>query len=92
VEVGVSRKDEIQEEFGEGRHGGKFQSHFQCPRNDNFLTHFKCPTEERNCSLLIPSARSSVKDSISPMHSGNSVSCEHPEIFKHTRDFECPID
>jgi hypothetical protein len=91
VEVGVSRKAEIQEEFGEGRYGN-FLSPFQCPRNDNFLTHLKCPTEERNCSLLIPSARSSVKDSISPMHSGNSVSCEHPEIFKHTRDFECPID
>jgi hypothetical protein len=89
VEVGASRKAEIEEEFGEGRYG-KF--HLQCPRNDNFLTHLKCPTEERNCSLLIPSARSSVKDSISPMHSGSSLSCEHPEMFKHTRDFECPID
>jgi hypothetical protein len=51
------------------------------PRNDNLLTCFNCPIEERNCSFSIPSASTSVKDSISPMRSGNLSSCEHPEIF-----------
>jgi hypothetical protein len=57
------------------------------PRNDKVPTYFNCPIEERNCSFSIPSARSLVKDSISPMRSGNFSSCKHPEIFKHLRDF-----
>jgi hypothetical protein len=61
------------------------------PRNDNLLQCFNCPIEERNCSFSIPSASSSVKDSISPMRSGNFSSCEHPEIFKHSRDFTLPM-
>jgi hypothetical protein len=60
------------------------------PRNDNFLTYFKCTNEGRS-SFLIPSASSSVKDSISPMRSGNFSSCEHPEIFKRLRDFTSPM-
>jgi hypothetical protein len=61
------------------------------PHNDNLLTYFNCPIEERNCSFSIPSASSSVKDSISPMCSGNFSSCEHPEIFKRLRDFTLPM-
>jgi hypothetical protein len=60
-------------------------------RNDNLLTYFNCPIEERNCSVSIPSASSSVKDSISPMRSDNFSSCEHPEIFKCLRDFTLPM-
>jgi hypothetical protein len=61
------------------------------PPNDNLLTCFNCPIEERNFSFSIPSASSSVKDSISPMPSGNFSSCEHPEIFTHSRDFTLPM-
>jgi hypothetical protein len=57
------------------------------PRNDNILTCFNCPIKERSYSFSIPSASSSVKDSISPMRSGNFSSCEHPEIFRVSRDF-----
>jgi hypothetical protein len=61
------------------------------PHNDNLLICFNCPIEERNCSFSIPSASSSVKDSMSPMHSGNFSSCEHPEIFRVSRDFTLPM-
>jgi hypothetical protein len=73
---------EIKEELG----GGELY-----PPNDNLLTCFNCPIEERHFSFSIPSASSSVKDSISPMRSGNFSSCEHPEIFKHSRDFTLPM-
>jgi hypothetical protein len=61
------------------------------PHNDNLLTCFNCPIEERNCSFSIPSASSSVKDSISPMRFGNFSRCEHPEIFRVSRDFTLPM-
>jgi hypothetical protein len=61
------------------------------PHNDNLLTCFNCTIEERHFSFSIPSASSSVKDSISPMPFGNFSSCEHPEIFKHSRDFTLPM-
>jgi hypothetical protein len=61
------------------------------PRNDNLLTYFNCPIEERNFSFSIPSACTSVKDSISPMRFGNFPSCEHQEIFKRLRDFTLPM-
>jgi hypothetical protein len=61
------------------------------PHNDNLLTYFNCPIEERNCSFSISSASSSVKNSKSPIRSGNFSSCEHPEIFKLLRDFTLPM-
>ena len=60
----------------------RFKTAELSPSNDNFLT---CP--ERNCLFSILSASDSVKNSISPMYSGNFLSYEQPAIIKSLRDF-----
>jgi hypothetical protein len=83
---------DIHDEIGEGQDGDDGASRLKLyPHNDNFLTYFKCSIEDKNCSFSIPSANSSVKDSRSHKRSGNFSRCEHPEIFKLSRDFTSQI-